>query len=388
MKSVPVSDLRPDSYFDAPVFLDPGYILLSPDVQADPALLQRLQRWGFEQLLCDGSPGQAPAYLAPGQAAAAGSTLDLDVKEKQAIENARRLYATLFGFTVEAFKHLKSSNRLDLGTCTEQIKVAIALIKSNRDGVLRFPEFVHLADNYLYQHSVNSTILALAIGDALKLPPHRLIELGVGTLLHDIGMLKIPDQLYLTDKPLGPKEKQMIRAHPMLGYRLLKGFSVSDTIALTAYEHHERLNGGGYPRALVGEKITLYSRIAAVADSYESMTAQRLFKPHREGHSALLELLKERKTLYDETVCRALVACLSLYPLGSAVLLSDGALARVIRTHPQSPRTPSVQILIDRDGRRLEELALANTSLEEGGQEALAIKRSLSWKEVEAFKLY
>lgn len=387
MKSIPVSGLRPDSYFDAPVFLDPGYILLSPDVQADSALLQRLERWGFEQLLCDGSPVQAPAYLAPGQAAAAGSALDLDVKEKQAMENARRLYSGLFGFTVETFKHLKSSNRLDLGACTEQIKVAIALVKSSRDAVLRFPEFVHLADNYLYQHSVNSTILALAIGDALKLPPHRLIELGVGTLLHDIGMLKIPDQLYLTDKPLGPKERQMVRAHPMLGYRLLKGFSVSDTIALTAYEHHERLNGTGYPRALAGEKITLYSRIAAAADSYESMTAPRLFKPHRDGHGALLELLKERKLLYDETVCRALVACLSLYPLGSTVLLSDGALARVIRTHPQSPRTPGVQILIDRDGRRLEELAVANTSLE-GGQGAPVIQRSLSWKEVEAFKLY
>jgi len=72
---------------------------------------------------------------------------------------------------------------------------------------------------------------------------------------------------------------------------------------------------------------------------------------------------------------------------GSTVLLSDGALARVIRTHPQSPRTPGVQILIDRDGRRLEELAVANTSLE-GGQGAPVIQRSLSWKEVEAFKLY
>jgi HD-GYP domain-containing protein (c-di-GMP phosphodiesterase class II) len=179
----------------------------------------------------------------------------------------------------------------------------------------------------------------------------------------------------------------MVKAHPMLSYRILKGFSVSDAIALTAYEHHERLDGTGYPRALAGEKIALYSRILAVADSYDSMTAKRPFRANRDGHAALLELLKGRGVFYDELVVRALIYCLSLYPLGTTVLLSNGALGRVIRTDPRSPKTPIVQILIDREGNWLKEFA-ATVSSEAGTEQAPAIRRNLTWKEIETHNLY
>ena len=387
MKSVPLSELRENPYFDAPVYLDDQYILLSPDVHATPDLLSRLERWGYEGVYCDGRPVEAPAYLATGKTAAANSTLELDVKEKQQMEKARDIYYGLITFTVDTFKRFAEANRLDLAVIAERLKELIELVKSSRDTILRLPEFVYISDNYLYQHSLNCAILSLAIGDSLRLPPHRLIELGIGALLHDIGMLKIPDGLYMAARPLSPKEWQMIKAHPILSYRILKGFSVSDTIALTAYEHHERMNGTGYPRALAGEKITLYSRILAVADSYESMTTKRPFKTNREGHAALVELLKGRGVFCDEAAIRALIYCLSVYPLGTTVLLSNGAMGRVIRTNPRSPKTPIVQILIDRDGNRLAEFAVASSS-EAGTEQEPAIRRNLSWKEVEAHNLY
>jgi HD-GYP domain-containing protein (c-di-GMP phosphodiesterase class II) len=381
MRTIPRGELRENLYFDAPVYLDSGYILLSPDVHVGADLLARLERWGFENVYCDGKPVESPAYLATGKTAAAQTLLELDVKEKQQMEAARKVYYGLINFTVEAFGRFSAANRLDLASITERIKTLMEALKSSRDTILRLPEF-----DYLYQHSVNSTILALALGDCLRLPPHRLIELGIGTLLHDIGMLKIPENIYMATRPLQPREWQMIKAHPMLSYRILKGFSVSDTIALTAYEHHERMNGSGYPRALAGEKITLYSRILGVADTYDAITTRRPFKDKRDGHSALAELLKGRGTLYDETAIRALIYSLSVYPLGSPVLLSDGAIARVIRTNPRSPKSPIVQILIDREGNHVAELAVATTS-EEGSAEAPAIRRSLSWKEIEAHNL-
>ena len=385
MKRLPLSELRENQYFDAPVYLDEGYILLSPDVHTPQELRERLARWGYEAVYCDGNPVEAPAHSGP--AVAAKSTLELDVQERQQMEQARKLYFSLISFTVESFTRFAESNRLDLAGITERVKGLIELVKSSRDSILRLPEFVYISDNYLHQHSLNCAILSLAIGDYLKLPPHRLIELGTGALLHDIGMLKIPDALYLNPRQLGPREWQMIKAHPMLSYRILKGFSVADTIALTAYEHHERLDGTGYPRALAGEKITVYSRILAVADSYESMTTKRPFRVNREGHAALLELLKGRGVFYDEAAVRALIYCLSVYPLGTTVLLSNAAMGRVIRTDPRSPKTPIVQILIDKDGNRLREFA-AVASSEAGSEQAPAIRRNLSWKEVEAHNLY
>ena len=385
MKSLPLSELREKLYFDAPVYVDEGYILLSPDVPMSQDLLARLARWGYETVYCDGNQVDAPAHS--GTTVAAKSTLELDIQESQQMEQARKLYFGLLSFTVDTFTRFAESNRLDLASISERLKELIDLVKSSRDTILRLPEFVYISDNYLHQHSLNCAVLSLAIGDSLRLPPHRLIELGSGALLHDIGMLKIPDALYLNPRQLGPREWQMIKAHPMLSYRILKGFSASDTIALTAYEHHERLDGTGYPRALVGEKISLYSRILAVADSYESMTTKRPFRVNREGHAALLELLKERGVFYDEVAVRALIYCLSVYPLGTTVLLSNGAMGRVIRTDPRSPKTPIVQILIDRDGNLLTEFAAAGTS-EAGTEQAPAIRRNLSWKEVEAHNLY
>ena len=385
MKSLPLSELREKLYFDAPVYLDEGYILLSPDVRTPQELLARLARWGYDSVYCDGNPVDTPAHAAP--TVAAKSTLELDVEESRQMEQARKLYFGLLSFTVETLTRFAESNRLDVAEIAERLKELIELVKSSRDPILRLPEFVHVSDNYLHQHSLNCAILSLAIGDSLKLPPHRLIELGIGALLHDIGMLKLPEALYLNPRQLGPREWQMIKAHPMLSYRILKGFSVSDTIALTAYEHHERLDGTGYPRALAGEKIALYSRILAVADSYESMTTKRPFRVSRDGHAALLELLKGRGVFYDEVAVRALIYCLSLFPLGTTVLLSNGAMARVIRTNPQSPKTPIVQVLIDREGNRLKEFAAAVSS-EAGTDEAPAIRRNLSWQEVEAHNLY
>jgi HD-GYP domain-containing protein (c-di-GMP phosphodiesterase class II) len=386
MKHIALNELHENTYFDAPVFLDQGYILLSPDVQATPELVQRLDRWGYSGVYCEGGPAEAPAYLSGATAAAVKSMLELDIKEKQQMEQARKLYFSLLSFTVDSFKLFQESNRLDMTEIGERVKQLIEMIKSSRDSILRIPEFLFVSENYLYQHSVNCAILALAIGEMLKLPPHRLIELGIGALLHDIGMLKLPEYLYLSAKPLEPKEWQMIKAHPMLGYRLLKGFSVSDAIALTSWEHHERLNGSGYPRGLAGDKIALYSRILAVADSYDAITSKRTFKQAQEGHPGLLELLKGRRTLYEEAAVKALVYCLSLYPLGSLVLLSNGAIGRVIRTNPQSPKSPIVQILIDKDGNRLAELAVVQTAEKEGSAEP-AVKRNLSWREVEAHNL-
>jgi putative nucleotidyltransferase with HDIG domain len=235
----------------------------------------------------------------------------------------------------------------------------------------------------MYVHSVNSSVLALAIGDLMKLPPHRMIELGVAALLHDIGMLKLPDPVYLKEGPLTEKEFQLVRAHTTLGYKILKGFSVAEEIALAAEEHHERLDGSGYPKGLSGDKISLYSRIVAVVCSYDAMTSRRLFKSQSDAHSAVMDLLKGRNKSYDEQAIRSLVVCLSAYPLGSLVLLSDESIGRVTKTNPESPRFPFVQVIADKEGKRIEEPILLKTAEKDG----VSIQRCFAPDEVERLGL-
>lgn len=383
MKEISVLELQEGNYFDSPVYLDEAFILVSPDTPLTEELIQRLKNWGYETVLSDGSLSQAPAYISSGAANSASSVLDMDIRDKQDIVDAKKLYYALVNFTLESFKKYKEDNHLNIPRISDRIKQLIDMMKSSRDAILRYPEFVYPSENYMYVHSVNSAILALAIGELMKLPPHRMIELGLAALLHDIGMLKLPDAVYLKEGDLSDKEFQLIRAHTTLGYKILKGFSVSEEIALAAEEHHERLDGSGYPKALSGDKINLYSRIVAVVCSYDAITSKRMFKTQSDAHTAVMELLKGRNKRYDENVIRSLIVCASAYPLGSVVLLSDESIGRVTKTNPESPRFPFVQVLIDKEGKRTEEPLLIKTAEENG----VSIQRCFSPDEAEQLEL-
>ena len=383
MKEISVLELQEGNYFDSPVYLDEAFILVSPDTPLTEELIQRLKNWGYKTVLSDGSLSQAPAYISSGAANSASSVLDMDIRDKQDIVDAKKLYYALVNFTLESFKKYKEDNHLNIPRISDRIKQLIDMMKSSRDAILRYPEFVYPSENYMYVHSVNSAILALAIGELMKLPPHRMIELGLAALLHDIGMLKLPDAVYLKEGDLSDKEFQLIRAHTTLGYKILKGFSVSEEIALAAEEHHERLDGSGYPKALSGDKINLYSRIVAVVCSYDAITSKRMFKTQSDGHTAVMELLKGRNKRYDENVIRSLIVCASAYPLGSVVLLSDESIGRVTKTNPESPRFPFVQVLIDKEGKRTEEPLLIKTAEENG----VSIQRCFSPDEAEQLEL-
>jgi putative nucleotidyltransferase with HDIG domain len=383
MKEISVLELKEGIYFDSPVYLDEAFILVSPDTPLTDELIHRLRNWGYETVMSDGAVSEAPAYISSGAANSASSVLDMDIKDKQEIVDAKKLYYALVNFTLESFKRYKEDNHLNISRMSERIKQLIDMVKSSRDAILRYPEFVYPSENYMYVHSVNSAILALAIGELMKLPPHRMIELGLAALLHDIGMLKLPDAVYLKEDDLSDKEFQLIRAHTTLGYKILKGFSVSEEIALAAEEHHERLDGSGYPKALSGDKISLYSRIVAVVCSYDAITSKRMFKKQNNAHSAVMELLKGRNKRYDEQVIRSLIVCASAYPLGSVVLLSDESIGRVTKTNPESPRFPFVQVLIDKDGKHVEEPLLIKTAEENG----VSIQRCFSPDEAQHLEL-
>jgi HD-GYP domain-containing protein (c-di-GMP phosphodiesterase class II) len=166
-------------------------------------------------------------------------------------------------------------------------------------------------------------------------------------------MIRLPPQIYLNKRPLSPQERKAILTHPILSYNMLKSFGFPLTIGLAALEHHERENGEGYPQKLTGEKISLYAKIIAVACSYEALTSARPHKDAKNGYSGMLDLLKNVGKQYDDTVVRALIYSLSIYPIGLHVLLSNGKKGQVIEANTENPRFPVVQILgeLAPDGR-------------------------------------
>jgi len=344
VNSYPIKDLVAGTYFSEPVLLDERFVLLPPEVPVSNELKRALLDWEFRAVLSMGV--SKTEYEETGSVAADSgeetpvSTGDSE-RMKLAVDFSRRFHE----YVESLFTRFVTKNEIPATEVAERIKELCDVIKEDRRFLLRVQDPGSAERNYLAAHSVKSTILAVILGSYLKLPNHRLIELGTAALLHEIGMVKLPPQLYMTNKPLSDQERKAIVTHPVLGYNILRGLSYPLSVSLAALEHHERENGEGYPRRLTSDKISLYAKIIAVACSYEALTTSRPYKSAKDGYTGMIDLLKNVGKQYDDTVVRALVFSLSIYPIGLYVLLSNGKQGQVVDVNPENPRFPVVQIL-------------------------------------------
>ena len=349
MNSFIVKDIPNNSFFTKTVHLDPQFILTAPEVPFTAELAKLLMNWEFREVF---SEGEAREDYVPegGEPHSLGEISDPNnistMSDADKIQRAEKFFAAFQKYADTLFTHIAIKNELDFKSVAEKVKTACDFVREDRRFLMRVLKNTEPGadQNYLSSHAVRSTIIAIIIGTFLKLPSHRLIELGVAALLHEIGMLKLPPQVYLNKRPLSPQEKRTITTHPILGFNLLKSFDFPLVISLAALEHHERENGSGYPQKLTTEKISLYSKIISVACSYEALSTNRPHKEAKDGYTGMLELLKNEGKQYDDASVRALVFSLSIYPIGLYVLLSSGKKGQVVDVNPENPRYPIVQV--------------------------------------------
>jgi len=358
MNAILLKDLSAKLFFSRPLFLDEGYVLLAPETPVDEALIKRLIRWEFRELRSEGVPMAAEAKTESadkdGETEAVLHFAD-SAGDRERLQGIAAFYEDFTSYVEALYTRFVTTTQLDYKELTERMKGMLGVINENRRFVLRAQSQMPQNKNYLVSHAVRSSIFSIILGIALKLPPFRLIELGAAAILHEIGMIRLPPQLYMADRQLSAQERKSITTHPVLGYNLLKERQVPLAVCLAALEHHERLNGTGYPRLLTGDKISLYSRIIMVACSYDAVTALRPWKEAKDGYAGMVDLLKNEGKQYDDTVIRALVYSLSIYPIGTYVLLTNGKAALVVDVDPENPRYPIVQVLGARspDGKDL-----------------------------------
>ncbi|GHV60252.1 phosphohydrolase [Spirochaetia bacterium] len=345
MKSYPLGAIPPDSYFSQPIFLDSDFFLTVPEMPFSQGLKKALLDWHFKEVFSDGE--QRENNASPGPGANNEAVIHSFKNDGERLKQAEEFYIAFQKYTEQLFARLLAKKGLEFNQVAEQIKSACGMIRGNQRYILRVIQTVEspMDQKYLISHAVRSTIIALIIGSWIRLPNHRLIELGVAALFHEAGMLELPPQIILGKHPLTQQEREAILVHPIRGYKLLSSLNFPLAISVAALEHHERENGSGYPRKRTGDQISLYSKIIAVACSWEALSVNRPHKDAKKGNIGMLELLKNEGKQYNDTVIRALVYSLSIYPIGLYVLLSDGKKAQVVDVNPENPRFPIVQIL-------------------------------------------
>ena len=362
MNTFPVSTLEVDHYFTRPVYLDDKYILLTPETPITRELIDRLKEWSYPHVLSDGEPVEKPIAGTAESGETISVSVDQDLKETALFREAEAFYGELLGFVERVFTNFVTRSEISERLVGDMVKRVIEMVRSHRRYILRLSEMNAPDKNYIVAHSSKTTIVSVAIGMTLRQPPHKLIELGTAALLHEIGMIRLPPQLYMSQKQLSGKERQAISAHTVLGFKILKQISFSMSVCLAVLECRENVDGSGYPRKLTSEKISLYAKVIMVAGSYSAMTSKRPYRDSMDGHNAILEMLQQRGKMYDETVLKALIANLSIYPIGTHVQLADGTRGMVVDTNAENARAPLVRIISGPSGEVYAEQPVVDTA--------------------------
>lgn len=210
------------------------------------------------------------------------------------------------------------------------------------------------ADDDTLEHSVTVCVLALIMGVVLKMPEDRMLILGKGAIVHDIGKKAVPQEILAKREDLTPEETKVFHEHTKQGYQILRerGFDVA--VARVALYHHERWDGGGYINKLSGENIDLLSRIVAVADAYDDLTRGLTYRQKYLPHEAMEFLYGTGNIYYDARVVKAFTGNICAYPLGSIVKLSTGETGIVVNVQKTMAPRPIIKIFYDRNNVRLE----------------------------------
>ena len=274
----------------------------------------------------------------------------LENSEQARLASVQNVYDEYMNYIDHVYTYYATHKQIDYESLSETVRSLCIFIRENRGYVLRITSSDGTAKkNFIVTHSMRSTVLAIAVGLQLHMSLSKLVELGSACMLHEIGMLRLPPQLYLSTKQLSAAERDQISKHPIIGFEIAKKLDFPLEVQFGILEYHERENGTGYPRNLTGDKISLYAKIIAVVCSFESIVTPRQYKTERSTFAAMVEMLKNENRQYDETVIKALLYSISLYPIGTYVYLSNGETAQVIDVNPDNPKNPIVQLLGAKD---------------------------------------
>ena len=204
---------------------------------------------------------------------------------------------------------------------------------------------IRTADEYTYSHSVNVALYSMLIAKWLDLPEDTIQEVIKAGLLHDIGKAKIPDEILNKNGKLTPEEFDIMKKHPIYGYDLIKDISyISEDVKGAVLSHHERIDGSGYPNGDLDDSISLLAKIVSVADVYDAMTQNRVYKNRASPFEAFELFLTIGKQIFDGTVLNAFMKNIPAFYIGADVALSNGDVGQIVYIPPQDILNPIINV--------------------------------------------
>ena len=264
---------------------------------------------------------------------------------------------------------------LDVGKIKQAVEPILESVIRNLDAFMWLSKMED-HDNNSYEHSVQNCALGIAFGRHIGLNKRELSILATGLLLMDIGKVRLPRALLTKETPHTKEETEMMRKHVAYSVDILrKTTGISEHVINIALTHHERYDGSGYPNGLVGTQTPVYGRIAAIIDCYDSMITSTPYRQAISEHMALQNIYNLRDKHFQTELVEQFMQCMGVYPTGSLVELSSGAVAAVLSQNAQQKMKPKLLMLLNEKKKPFRRQTVLD--LEKTGRTPLFISKSL-----------
>lgn len=360
IKRVEVTDLRPGMYVHD---LNCGWLehgfLRSRFLLRDPGQIQKLRDQGVSAIYIDTARGEDVAEAPTrdqveagldrelrGSAAEGAALAPARIPQREEAVAARKILGEAVGVVTGLLHDARLGRQLEPGKARPLVKAMRASALRNPGALISLGR-IKQADTYTFEHSVSICALLMSFCQALGMDAATVEEAGMGGLLHDIGKMKIPNEILNKPGKLTEEEFAIMKSHAALSRDILSGVpGISTMVIQIAGEHHEKVAGGGYPLGLAGEAISQIGRMTAIVDVYDALTSTRVYRKGQEPTLVMKRLLEWSGSHLDHDLVQRFIRTLGIYPVGSLVRLSSGRLAVVVEQGENLLR-PTVRIVFD-----------------------------------------
>lgn len=338
MRRLHIDRLQPGDIVAKTIFQENGNVLLGMGVELTGRYIQRLQSLGLDYVYIEDKLTE-------------GIIPDEPISEATRKHAVSEVYKTMNSFKDSDLSRSKTIEP-NIGRNFRDVFGSIMSDLSARESVVVNLTSIHSQDSYLFQHSVNVAILSGIIGMAKGMNKQQLEDLGIGALLFDIGMTKMPEKVMGQPRPLTLDERKILETHPMEGFDILRKFhDISIVSAHCALQHHERFDGSGYPRGLKGKDIHIFGQIVGLADMYDALVSPRPFRKRYTTSEAIEFLFAAGGTYFDHELIKLFCNHISIYPNATTLLLNTGQTVVVVQSSELALHRPKVRVILEADGK-------------------------------------
>lgn len=313
-----------------------GSVLLTAGTELTTSILSGLKRYSIFTIYIEDEVSEGIEIIEAIPEVLRNEAVDV---VKEALDTIADLKTANVRGMIKTERAIRSFKKIfrDILNCLSENQSALNLLAATK---------IH--DNFLYSHSVNVTIYSCQLAIENGLPIKNIEEIGLGSMLHDLGKLYIPPEILNKPGQLTNEEFDIVKKHSERGFDILrKMHEIPIPVSHCAFQHHERIDGRGYPRGLKGDEIHKYAKILAVADVFDAVTSHRVYRPAMLPHTALELLYAGNGTQFESKQVELFKGCIAIYPQGLTVKLNDGRTGIVTNYSFQATGRPQVRIIKD-----------------------------------------